>query len=53
MDTSKPAIDRHRKTGHHGRQTETERFYSADASERKSVWILVRQLRGPHLSTWA
>ena len=23
------------------------------ASVRKSVWILVRQLRGPHLSTWA
>jgi ABC-type uncharacterized transport system involved in gliding motility auxiliary subunit len=30
---------------------ETDEFYFAAASERKSVWSFVRQLRGPHLST--
>jgi len=53
VDTSKPAIDRHFKTGHHERPIKTERFYCTPASGRKSVWILVRQLRGPHLSTCA
>jgi regulator of protease activity HflC (stomatin/prohibitin superfamily) len=33
--------------------TETREFYFAASSVRKSVWSLVRQLRGPHLSTWA
>ena len=33
--------------------TETSEFYCATSSARKSVWTLVRQLRGPHLSTWA
>jgi hypothetical protein len=32
---------------------ETGEFYFAWSSVRKSVWTLVRQLRGPHLSTWA
>ncbi len=32
---------------------ETGKFYFAAASERKSVWSFVRQLRGPHLSTCA
>jgi hypothetical protein len=26
-------------------------FYFVPSSGRKSVWILVRQLRGPHLRT--
>ena len=29
------------------------RFYFVASSVRKSVWTLVRQLRGPHLSTCA
>ncbi len=33
--------------------TETSEFYFVASSVRKSVWTLVRQLRGPHLSTWA
>ena len=53
MDSSKPAIDRQGKTGHHWRAAETSEFYFVTASVRKSVWTLVRQLRGPHLSTWA
>jgi hypothetical protein len=28
-------------------------FYFAAASGRKSGWTFVRQLRGPHFSTWA
>jgi hypothetical protein len=28
--------------------TETTEFYFAGSSVRKSVWTLVRQLRGPH-----
>ena len=30
-----------------------EQFYFVPSSVRKSVWTFVRQLRGPHLSTWA
>ena len=30
-----------------------ERFYFVPSSVRKSVWTLVRQLRGPHLRTCA
>jgi SAM-dependent methyltransferase len=30
---------------------ETSEFYFVASSVRKSVWTLVRQLRGPHLST--
>ena len=29
------------------------KFYFVVSSVRKSVWTLVRQLRGPHLSTCA
>src|SRR5262249_39710325 len=32
---------------------ETGEFYFDGSSARKSVWTLVRQLRGPHLSTCA
>ena len=32
---------------------ETSEFYFVASSVRKSVWIFVRQLRGPHLSTCA
>ena len=53
VDTSKPAICRQVKTGHHGVAAETGEFYFVASSGRKSVWTLVRQLRGPHLSTWA
>jgi hypothetical protein len=35
------------------RAAETGEFYFAPSSVRKSVWTLVRQLRGPHLSTCA
>ena len=45
VDSSKPAIV--------GRRPRLCEFYFAAASERKSVWSLVRQLRGPHLSRWA
>ena len=49
------------KTGHlstgQNRQflpaAETSEFYFVASSVRKSVWTLVRQLRGPHLSTCA
>jgi len=53
VDTSKPVISRRVKTGHFRPGTETGEFYSLVASVRKSVWILVRQLRGPDLRTWA
>jgi hypothetical protein len=53
VDTSNPAIDRQVKTGHFLPATETRRFYFDGSSERKSVCTLVRQLRGPHLSTCA
>ena len=51
----------HLKTGHRSTPenrpprvaTETRRFYFVGSSVRKSVWTLVRQLRGPHFSTWA
>ena len=33
--------------------TETSEFYFVASSVRKSVWTLVRQLRGPHFSTCA
>jgi hypothetical protein len=35
------------------RAAETGEFYFDGSSVRKSVWTLVRQLFGPHLSTWA
>jgi hypothetical protein len=44
IDTSNPAIND---------AAETRVFYFVGSSVCKSVWILVRQLRGPHLSTWA
>jgi hypothetical protein len=43
IDSSKPAIS-------DGRPRLVE-FYFVASSGRKSVWTLVRQLRGPHLST--
>ena len=46
--TSKPAMHDRVKTGH-GRPSGTRFFYPAAGSVGKSV--LVRQLRGPHLST--
>ena len=45
IDTSNPAIS--------DRRPRLVEFYFVASSVRKSVWILVRQLRGPHLSTWA
>ena len=45
IDTSKPAIS-------DGRPRPVE-FYFVASSGRKSVWTLVRQLRGPHLRTCA
>lgn len=54
VDSSKPATDRHVKTGHHGRGgRDPMEFYFVASSVRKSVWTLVRQLRGPHLRTCA
>jgi hypothetical protein len=32
---------------------ETSEFYFVPSSVRKSVCTFVRQLRGPHFSTWA
>ncbi len=45
IDTSKPAICE--------RRPRPVEFYFVASSGRKSVWTLVRQLRGPHLRTWA
>ena len=53
VDRSNPAIYGHRKTGHFRRPETGVEFYFTASSERKAVWTLVRQLRGPHLSTWA
>ena len=54
VDRSNPAIYGHRKSGANFRRPETGvEFYFTASSERKAVWTLVRQLRGPHLSTWA
>ena len=53
VDSSNPAINRHFKSRHLWAATETMEFYFVASSVRKSVWTLVRQLRGPHLSTWA
>ena len=44
IDRAKPAICP---------AAETSEFYFVASSVRKSVWTLVRQLRGPHLSTCA
>jgi hypothetical protein len=44
VDRAKPAIYR---------TAETSEFYFVPSSVRKSVCTFVRQLRGPHLSTWA
>ena len=44
MDRAKPAISA---------AAETSEFYFVPSSVRKSVCTLVRQLRGPHLSTCA
>ena len=44
---------RERPRGWRAAAHRVERFYFVASSVRKSVWILVRQLRGPHLSTCA
>jgi hypothetical protein len=44
VDRAKPAISR---------AAETSEFYFVPSSVRKSVCTFVRQLRGPHFSTWA
>ncbi len=44
LDRAKPAISG---------AAETSEFYFVPSSVRKSVCTFVRQLRGPHLSTWA
>src|SRR6266567_3296949 len=44
VDMAKPAIFP---------AAETHEFYFVASSVRKSVWTLVRQLRGPHLRTCA
>jgi hypothetical protein len=41
------------KTGNFLPPAKTGEFYFVPSSVRKSVWTLVRQLRGPHLSTCA
>jgi hypothetical protein len=48
-----PALGGHLKTGHFSRRPRPMEFYFVGSSERKSVCTLVRQLRGPHLSTCA
>ena len=52
-DGSNPAISGHRKTGHFWRPETGVEFYLIGSCVRKVVWTLVRQLRGPHLSTCA
>ena len=49
---NRPLIDRS-KPATIWRAAETSEFYFVASSVRKSVWTLVRQLRGPHLSTCA
>jgi hypothetical protein len=44
VDSAKPAIFR---------AAETRQFYFVPSLIRKSVCSFVRQLRGPHFSTWA
>ena len=52
MDGSKPAIYGHLKSGHFRRpETGVEYLYFTASSVGKVVRTLVRQLRGPHLST--
>ena len=41
------------KTAHFRRPETGVEFYFKASCRRKDVWTLVRQLRGPHLSTWA
>ena len=41
------------KSGHFRRPETGIEFYFRASFECKAVWTLVRQLRGPHLSTWA
>ena len=52
-DGSNPAISGHRKPGHIRRPETGVEFYFIGSCSRKVVWTLVRQLRGPHLSTCA
>ena len=53
VDGSNPAICRRSKTRNFMRRPRRVMFYFGASSVRKSVCTLVRQLRGPHLSTWA
>ena len=46
-------ISGHRKSGHFRRLRRALIFTSPASCVRKLVWSLVRQLRGPHLSTCA
>ena len=50
---SNPAISGHRKPGHFRRPETGVEYYFTASCVRKSVWTLVRQLRGPHFSTCA
>jgi len=49
---NRPSIDR-AQPATRDRRPRLWRFYCVRASGRKSAATLVRQLRGPHLSTWA
>jgi hypothetical protein len=53
VDGSNPAIRRRAKCRFFLRRARLVEFYFVGSSVRKSVWTLVRQLRGPHLSTCA
>ena len=46
------AVALDRDVSNNGRATRAM-FYLVPSSGRKSTWTLVRQLRGPHFSTWA
>ena len=53
VDSSKPAICGQPKPAIKRRRPRPVEFYFVASSVRKSVCTLVRQLRGPHLSTCA
>ena len=61
QNATNPNLGGHFKTGHSWTvqnrplqpAAETGEFYFEASSVRKSVWTFVRQLFGPHLSTWA
>ncbi len=53
VDGPNPAIYRRSKSRIFRRRPRLGEFYFVASSVRKSVCTFVRQLRGPHLSTWA